>query len=142
MIIVQLTAKTIASASFFSTLSTRVVDCRPRQRLWRTTSIPRTNAARVKSTVLFRGCDECQYVIPANELANAAEKVATSLDTPVRRRSGSKAFLPPRMITKISASRALRREKGYTADHCKPVEANASFDCGEETPAEFAFRRY
>src|SRR5579859_1706700 len=105
MIIVQDTANTIVSASFFSIASGRDVGGRDRQRFWIITSIARTSAARVKSTVRFRGREACQYVIPTNELAKLARKVVVSLDnrgpTPARI-TFSNAFLPPSIITRLN----------------------------------------
>ena len=114
MIIEQLTANTIASASLFRVCSTRVLGFLPLQIFCTITSMARTNAARVKSTVLFLGCDECQYVIPAKALPKDARNVEVSLDIlppPIRLTIGSRALRPLRMMTTIrnEAEREYRR---------------------------------
>lgn len=111
MIIVQLTANTIVSASFFNRRSARVVGGLFLQKFCTITSIARTNAASVKSTVRFRGREWCQYIIPASELPNDANKVVVigdilRFDTP--RTKGSKAFRPPRIITQTMAKPSKR----------------------------------
>jgi hypothetical protein len=110
MIIVQLTAKTIVSASRFITLSTRVVGVLRLHRFCTMTSIARTSAASVKSTVRFRGLQACQYNIPANELVNDDRKVIDGNDSrrPKARLSiVSNAFLPPRIITELAITREM-----------------------------------
>lgn len=106
MIIVQLTANTIASASFFNSPSARVVGGLFLQKFCTITSMARTNAASVKSTVRFRGRDRCQYIIPAKELPNEATNVVAIGDIlrfVTRSIRGSNAFLPPRMMTQTIA---------------------------------------
>src|ERR1700738_154341 len=140
MIMVQLTANTIVSASFFKRPSPRDVGGLFLHRFCTTTSIARTNAASVKSTVRFFGCEECQYVIPANALANDDRKVTLSLDNrcPLTLfTTGSRTLRPPRMMTVINLE-----GRGYTANHGESIEAHASLERAEETSKEFAFRAY
>jgi len=100
--IVQLTAKTTASTPLFTALSTADFGGLVRHAFCTMTSTARTNAARVKSTVRFLGCKECQYVIPANALANEARKVPVSFDIlplPALEITGSRSLRPSKMIT-------------------------------------------
>src|SRR5437667_5628186 len=78
---VQLIANTIESACFFNVRSIGPGAVLALHRFCTTTSMARTKAARVKSTVRFLGRKECQYNIPANALTKEAKKVDVSLDT-------------------------------------------------------------
>lgn len=111
MIMVQLTANTIASASFFKNPSARVIGGLFLQKFCTITSIARTNAASVKSTVRFRGRDLCQNIIPAKELPKEATKVVAIGDIlrfVARSIRGSNTFLPPRIITQTMAKPSSR----------------------------------
>ena len=140
MIMVQLIAETIVSASRFNSRSALLVGVFPLQELCTTTSMARTSAARVKSTVLFLGREECQNIIPARALPKDARKVIVSFDNflcDTLLMSDSRAFRPPRIMT---LGLELDQGWGFTANHCEPIKSYTSFHSSHKSMHEFAFR--
>lgn len=140
MMMVELTAKTMVSASLFKVLPTADFGALVRQAFCTMTSTARTNAASVKSTVRFLGRRECQYVIPANALANEARNVPVSLEIlplPALAITGSSSLRPSKIIT--ASELAVKRGGVETADHGKSIETKAALNCSGKTPHELTF---